>query len=96
MLQAAELVRLIGDGDTDSRGAAEAFDAWTREHVKPWYEDQVYWDATLLARFRRPPVGDGPSPPELAEVIQHGHAMPAHLNGVPARSKHADQWTPPG
>jgi 2-polyprenyl-6-methoxyphenol hydroxylase-like FAD-dependent oxidoreductase len=52
MRQAAELLRLIGDGDTDYRGAAKAFDSWALEHVRPWYEDHVYWDATLLARLR--------------------------------------------
>jgi hypothetical protein len=135
MRQAAELLRLIGDGDTDYLGAAEAFEAWALDHVKPWYEDHVYWDATLLARFRgedidihaplssdvicaavhqdpamfsvvgpflgmlisplelrsveeqarnvlrtgwRPLFGDGPSAPELAEVIRLAHAMPAN------------------
>jgi hypothetical protein len=52
MRQAAELLRLIGDGDTDYRGAAKALDAWALKHIRPWYEDHVYWDATLLARFR--------------------------------------------
>jgi hypothetical protein len=135
MLQAAELLRLIGNGDTDYRGAAEAFDAWAHEHVKPWYKDHVDWDATVLARFRgedidinaplssdvicaaaqqdpgmfpvvgpflgmlispselrsvedqarnvlrtgwRPPFGDGPCAPELAEVLQQTHAVPSH------------------
>jgi 2-polyprenyl-6-methoxyphenol hydroxylase-like FAD-dependent oxidoreductase len=49
--QGAELVRLLGH-DTDCRSVAEQFDAWCTENIRPWYEDHVYWDATLLSRFR--------------------------------------------
>jgi 2-polyprenyl-6-methoxyphenol hydroxylase-like FAD-dependent oxidoreductase len=48
--QAAELVRLLGH-DADNRSVAEHFETWRTEHIQPWYEDHVYWDATLLSRF---------------------------------------------
>jgi hypothetical protein len=50
--QAAELVGLIARDGRDLRGAAEEFDSWCTEHIRPWYEDHVYTDASLLARFR--------------------------------------------
>ncbi len=49
--QAAELVGLLRGADRDYRCIAEHFDAWCREHIRPWFEDHVYWDATLLARL---------------------------------------------
>lgn len=49
--QARTLVDLIEES-ADHRAAALAFDAWCNEHVRPWYDDHVYWDATLLRRFR--------------------------------------------
>jgi len=30
----------------------QRFEAWCDEHIKPWYEDHLHWDATLLHRFR--------------------------------------------
>jgi hypothetical protein len=50
--QATELVRLVLDNGDDYRSAAFHFDGWCTEHIRPWYEDHAYWDATLLARFR--------------------------------------------
>jgi 2-polyprenyl-6-methoxyphenol hydroxylase-like FAD-dependent oxidoreductase len=47
--QAAELARLIGERGGD---AAEQFDQWCGANIRPWYEDHVYWDATLLRRWR--------------------------------------------
>ncbi len=49
--QGAELVRLLSTADHDYRAIAEQFDRWCSEHIRPWYEDHVYWDATLLARL---------------------------------------------
>jgi 2-polyprenyl-6-methoxyphenol hydroxylase-like FAD-dependent oxidoreductase len=50
--QAAELLRLLHGGSTDYRGVCEEFDLWCTINIRPWYEDHVYWDATLLARLR--------------------------------------------
>jgi hypothetical protein len=51
LLQAAALVTLLDHEHHDYRGVARQFDAWSIEHIRPWFEDQVYRDATLLARF---------------------------------------------
>jgi flavin-dependent dehydrogenase len=47
--QARALGHLIADGVDD---LAARFEAWCDENIRPWYEDHVYWDATLLRRFR--------------------------------------------
>lgn len=49
LLQAEALLSLIAE---DADDAAARFDEWCAENVKPWYEDHVYWDATLLRRWR--------------------------------------------
>ena len=49
LLQAQTLLRLLAD---DLAGAAAEFDVWCDQHIKPWYQDHVYWDATLLRRWR--------------------------------------------
>jgi 2-polyprenyl-6-methoxyphenol hydroxylase-like FAD-dependent oxidoreductase len=50
MLQARTLVGLL-DETTDLVDATAAFDTWCETHIRPWYSDHVYWDATLLRRF---------------------------------------------
>jgi 2-polyprenyl-6-methoxyphenol hydroxylase-like FAD-dependent oxidoreductase len=50
MAQARTLITLL-DGDDGMRGVAVAFDDWCTDNVKPWYDDHVYWDATVLRRF---------------------------------------------
>jgi len=50
LLQARELVRLIGEGN-DLHDVALELDAWCATHIRPWFEDHVYWDETLLRRF---------------------------------------------
>jgi flavin-dependent dehydrogenase len=46
--QAQALVRLIGEHGGDG---AEQFEQWCDANIRPWYEDHVYWDATLLRRW---------------------------------------------
>jgi hypothetical protein len=50
--QAVELLRLLRAGSTDYRSISQQFDSWCAENIRPWYEDHVYWDTTLLARLR--------------------------------------------
>ncbi|MGC9961571.1 MAG: NAD(P)/FAD-dependent oxidoreductase [Acidimicrobiales bacterium] len=50
--QASELLRLLDEVGTDYGSAASAFDSWCTEHIRPWFEDHVYWDRTLLDRLR--------------------------------------------
>lgn len=49
LLQARELLQLLA---TDTDTAAHRFGMWCEQHIRPWYEDHIYWDATLLRRFR--------------------------------------------
>lgn len=50
-LQALTLTRLIREHRGDSAACARAFDAWCTEHIRPWFDDHVYWDATLRYRW---------------------------------------------
>jgi 2-polyprenyl-6-methoxyphenol hydroxylase-like FAD-dependent oxidoreductase len=50
--QADMLLSMLADGGTDLAGVAERFDSWCADNIRPWYEDHVYWDATLLHRLR--------------------------------------------
>jgi flavin-dependent dehydrogenase len=50
--QATALLAMIAEDDRDPVATAQRFEAWCDEHIKPWYEDHLYWDATLLRRFR--------------------------------------------
>jgi flavin-dependent dehydrogenase len=49
LAQAAALLGLLEEGDIDIAGR---FQAWCDERIRPWFDDHVHWDATLLRRFR--------------------------------------------
>jgi len=49
--QADALLSLLSDGGGDLAEVAERFDSWCIGNIRPWYEDHVYWDATLLRRL---------------------------------------------
>jgi 2-polyprenyl-6-methoxyphenol hydroxylase-like FAD-dependent oxidoreductase len=49
--QAGALLAALAQRDADPQDAAERFDAWCAANIRPWYEDHVYWDATLLRRL---------------------------------------------
>jgi 2-polyprenyl-6-methoxyphenol hydroxylase-like FAD-dependent oxidoreductase len=48
--QARTLLRLLAR-DTDLASVAREFDAWAETNLRPWFDDHVYWDATLLRRW---------------------------------------------
>jgi flavin-dependent dehydrogenase len=50
--QAAVLLEMLRHDGTDPAATSRAFDAWCAENIRPWFEDHVYWDATLLRRFK--------------------------------------------
>ncbi|MEP7017386.1 MAG: FAD-dependent oxidoreductase [Actinomycetota bacterium] len=50
LMQAQTMLRLL-DADTDLASVAEQLEVWCTENIRPWYEDHVYWDATLLHRM---------------------------------------------
>jgi flavin-dependent dehydrogenase len=47
--QAHALLGILADDVID---AAPRFAEWCDANIRPWYEDHVYWDATLIKRFR--------------------------------------------
>jgi hypothetical protein len=47
--QAQALLAILADTDVPERSVQ--FDAWCDEHVRPWYDDHLLWDAELLRRF---------------------------------------------
>jgi 2-polyprenyl-6-methoxyphenol hydroxylase-like FAD-dependent oxidoreductase len=49
--QVRTLMSLLQRPDWDPRDVAAEFDAWCTANIRPWYEDHVYWDTTLLRRF---------------------------------------------
>jgi 2-polyprenyl-6-methoxyphenol hydroxylase-like FAD-dependent oxidoreductase len=50
--QASMLLALLAEHGADHAAGALAFDAWCAENIRPWFEDHVHWDTTLLRRFR--------------------------------------------
>jgi len=49
--QASELLHLVAAHPDDLRGVAEGLDAWCAANIRPWYEDHIWWDRTLLERW---------------------------------------------
>ena len=50
--QASRLLHLLAQPPSDLRDVTESLDAWCEESIRPWFEDHVWWDRTLLARWR--------------------------------------------
>ncbi|HXW79708.1 MAG TPA: FAD-dependent oxidoreductase [Acidimicrobiales bacterium] len=70
--QGAELTRLLNasgqgrDHRRDYLGVSQEFGSWCAENIRPWYDDHVYWDATLLARLRGDDIDlDAPIPSDV-------------------------------
>ena len=64
--QAAELVRLFRRGGTDYRGMSQELGSWCEDNIRPWYEDHVYWDKSLLDRLQGNDVDlDAPLPSDV-------------------------------
>lgn len=49
--QAYALTSMLAVPGADLAGVAQQFDEWCTSNIRPWYEDHVFWDATLLRRF---------------------------------------------
>ena len=76
--QAKALLGMLAD---DRYGAAAQFDAWCEQHIKPWYADHVYWDATLLRRWRGEGIDlDAPIPSDV--VCAAGEVDPSLLSVI--------------
>jgi flavin-dependent dehydrogenase len=51
LLQAQALLGLLDEHGRDPEAGALAFDAWCREHIRPWFDDHVRVDAGLARRW---------------------------------------------
>jgi len=49
--QAHMLTGMLAARGADPCDVAERLDAWCAANIRPWYEDHLYWDATLLRRL---------------------------------------------
>lgn len=50
--QARALVGMLDETGADPREVAQRFDTWCTAMIRPWFEDHVHWDTSLLRRFR--------------------------------------------
>ncbi len=102
LLQARQLIALLEEHGRDFTSCSLAFDHWCAGHIKPWFEDHVYWDADLIRRWSgqdvdltRPLPPDlimaaAQADPEIAKAAGPYQAMlapPASLDAVQARAR---------
>ena len=102
LLQARQLIGLLGVHGRDFTSCSLAFDHWCAGHIKPWFDDHVYWDADLIRRMSgqdvdltRPLPPDlimaaAQADPEIAKVVgpyQAMLALPGSLDAVQARAR---------
>jgi hypothetical protein len=102
LLQARRLIGLLEVHGLDFTSCSLAFDHWCAGHVKPWFDDHVYWDADLIRRWSgqdvdltRPLPPDlimaaAQADPEIANVVGPYQAMlapPGSLDAVQARAR---------
>jgi 2-polyprenyl-6-methoxyphenol hydroxylase-like FAD-dependent oxidoreductase len=53
-------------GMLDGEDVSERFEQWCQDNVRPWYEDHVFWDVSLLRRMAGEDVDvEGPLPSDL-------------------------------
>jgi 2-polyprenyl-6-methoxyphenol hydroxylase-like FAD-dependent oxidoreductase len=102
LLQARQLISLLAEHGRDFTSCSLAFDNWCAGHIRPWFEDHVYWDADLIRRWSgqdvdltRPLPPDlimaaAQADPEIAQVAGPYQAMltlPGSLDAVQARAR---------
>jgi 2-polyprenyl-6-methoxyphenol hydroxylase-like FAD-dependent oxidoreductase len=102
LLQARQLISLLAEHGRDFTSCSLAFDHWCAGHIKPWFEDHVYWDADLIRRWSGqdvdltrplPPdliIAAGQADPEIAKATgpyQAMLALPSSLDAVQARAR---------
>jgi 2-polyprenyl-6-methoxyphenol hydroxylase-like FAD-dependent oxidoreductase len=75
LLQARQLIALLAEHGRDFTSCSLAFEHWCAGHIKPWFDDHVYWDADLIRRWSGQDVDlTRPLPPDL--IIAAGQADP--------------------
>jgi 2-polyprenyl-6-methoxyphenol hydroxylase-like FAD-dependent oxidoreductase len=102
LLQARRLIGLLEVHGLDFTSCSLAFDHWCAGHIKPWFDDHLYWDADLIRRWSgqdidltRPLPPDlimaaAQADPEIAKVVgpyQAMLALPSSLDAVQARAR---------
>ena len=102
LLQARQLIGLLEVHGPDFTSCSLAFDHWCAGHIRPWFDDHVYWDADLIRRWSGQDVDlSRPLPPDLimaaaqadpeiaraAGPYQAMLAPPASLDAVQARAR---------
>ena len=102
LLQARQLISLLGEHGRDFTSCSLAFDDWCAGHIRPWFEDHVYWDADLVRRWSGQNIDlTQPLPPDLImaaaqadpEIAQAAGpyqamlALPSTLDAVQARAR---------
>ena len=102
LLQARQLIGLLEKHGRDFTSCSLAFDHWCAGHIRPWFEDHVYWDADLIRRWSgqdvdlaRPLPPDlimaaAQADPEMIKVVgpyQAMLALPSSLDAVQARAR---------
>lgn len=93
LLQARQLISLLAEHGRDLTSCSLAFDRWCASHIKPWFEDHVYWDVDLVRRWSGRDIDlTRPLPPDLimaatqadpqiAKAAGPGHARPPRQPG---------------
>src|SRR5215472_3519039 len=81
LLQARQLIGLLGEHGRDLTSCSLAFDSWCAAQIRPWFDDHVYWDADVIRRWSgedvdltRPLPSDlimaaAQADPEIAKVV---------------------------
>ena len=93
--QARQLIGLLGEHGRDFTSCSLAFDHWCAGHIKPWFDDHVYWDADLIRRWSGQDVDlTRPLPPDL--IMAAAQADPEMSQGRRALPGHARPAQQPG
>jgi hypothetical protein len=102
LLQARQLISLLGEHARDFTACSLAFDRWCAGQIRPWFTDHVYWDTDLIRRWSgqdvdltRPLPPDlimaaAQADPEIAKIVGPYAAMralPSSLDAVQARAR---------
>jgi len=102
LLQARQLISLLAEHGRDFTACSLAFDHWCAGHIKPWFDDHVYWDTDLIRRWSGqdvdltrplPPdliIAAAQADPEIAKAAGPYQAMlapPASLDAVQGRAR---------
>ena len=102
LMQGRRLIQLLEEHGRDFTSCSLALDHWCAQHIKPWFDDHVHWDADLLRRWSghdvdltRPLPSDlimaaVDADPEMMKVVGPYHAMlalPRSLDAAQARAR---------